>query len=306
MAPSPKNPRQAISQSRTYTVHGQMLEAPPLSAGLYIVATPIGNLRDITLRALETLAACDTILAEDTRVSRKLLQAYGIKSHLIPYHDHSDEGARARVLKALEAGEAIALISDAGTPLISDPGFKLVRDVAKAGHALTALPGASSLLAGLVLSALPTHNFVFAGFLPSTQSARRAALQSYKDMDATLVFFESGNRLSATLSDAALMLGNRDGAVARELTKLFEEVVRGPIPDLAQSYEKLPTPKGEIVLMIAPPVQGEGGSEVDIAGLLKAKMQTLSLKEAVAQVTAQTGLPRKTVYAAALALPKEK
>src|SRR6202046_2609709 len=215
-----------VTDARTYALGTQTLTAPKAAPGLYLVATPIVNLGDITLRALETLAGCDIIACEDTRISRRLTERYGIAAHLKPYHEHNAALARPKILQWLAEGAAIALVSDAGTPLISDPGFKLVREVCAAGHAVIALPGASSVLTALSVAALPTDRFFFEGFLPAKQTARRARLAELARIDATLVLFESGNRVQQTLADLAAIMGARDAAICREMTKMHEEVTR--------------------------------------------------------------------------------
>src|SRR3954464_7977600 len=224
------------SQLRRYTVLRQTVEAPRLAAGLYVVATPIGNLRDITLRALEILAAADLVACEDTRVTRKLFDHYGLSAPLIAYHDHNAETTRPKILDKLAAGGAGALVSDAGTPLISDPGYKLVRAAAEAGHAVTAAPGPSAALMGLTVAGLPTDRFFFEGFLPPKETARRARIGELARIPATLVLFESGPRIGAALNDLADGLGAREAAVCRELTKLHEEVRPAPLPELARPY----------------------------------------------------------------------
>src|SRR5688572_3285015 len=221
---------------RRYTVAGQAFEAPQLSPGLYVVATPIGNLRDITLRALEILAAADLVACEDTRVTRKLFDHYGLSAPLIAYHDHNAETARPKILDKLAAGGIVALVSDAGTPLISDPGYRLVREARAAGHTVTAAPGPSSALMALTVAGLPTDRFFFEGFLPAKETARRTRIGELARIPATLVLFESGPRLSATLADLAAGLGARDAAIARELTKLHEEIRRGDLATLAADY----------------------------------------------------------------------
>ena len=222
--------------AKTYLVAGQAIEAPRLSAGLHLVATPIGNLRDITLRALETLAAADLIACEDSRVSRRLLDHYGIATPLTPYHEHNAAAARPKLLARLAEGQAVALISDAGTPLVSDPGFKLVREAQEAGYMVTALPGPSAALAALTVAGLPTDRFCFEGFLPPKEGQRRTRIGELAAIPATLILFESGPRLARALSDLADGLGDRPAAVCRELTKLHEEVRRGSLPELAQHY----------------------------------------------------------------------
>src|SRR5258708_21396841 len=215
--------------NRTFSVGGHILTAPKAAPGLHLVATPIGNLGDITLRALETLAGVDIIACEDTRITRRLTARYGITAQLKPYHEHNAALARPKILERLAQGAAIALVSDAGTPLISDPGFKLVREVCAAGFAVIALPGPSSVLTALSVAALPTDRFFFEGFLPAKEHARRTRLAELAKIDATLVMFESGNRVQDTLRDLAEIMGTRDAAICRELTKLHEEIKRAPI-----------------------------------------------------------------------------
>jgi 16S rRNA (cytidine1402-2'-O)-methyltransferase len=287
-----------------YTLGGQQVAAPKLAPGLHIVATPIGNLGDITLRALEALAGADLIACEDTRVSRKLLDRYAITTPLTPYHDHNAAKARPVLLRRLAEGAAIALISDAGTPLVSDPGFKLVRAAAEAGHTVTALPGASALLAGLTVAGLPTDQFLFAGFLPPKQAARRARIAELSRVPATLILYETGPRLAAALADLADGLGGaREAAVCRELTKLHEEVRRGDLATLAQTYADV-EPRGEIVLIVAPPQAPEQVSAAESEDLLREALNRVSLKDAVAEVADATGLPRRELYQRALALTK--
>ena len=293
------------ARGRRYTVAGQALEAPRLEPGLYVVATPIGNLRDITLRALETLAGADIIACEDTRVTRKLLDHYGLATPLIPYHDHNAETARPRILDKLAAGGTVALVSDAGTPLISDPGFKLVRDVAAAGHPVTAAPGASAVLMALTVAGLPTDRFFFEGFLPAKEGARRTRVGELLRIPATLVLFESGPRIAASLADLAAGLGAREAAVCRELTKLYEEVRRGDLGTLASHYAADAETRGEFVIVIAPPT-AEQPTAADIDALLRAALDRTTLKEAVAEVAAATGEPRRAVYSRALELAKDR
>ena len=247
-----KSRRPQPDAERHYSLGGQTIEVARLEAGLHIVATPIGNLGDITLRALETLAGADLIACEDTRVTHKLLDRYGIATPLTPYHDHNAAKARPLLLRRIADAAAIALVSDAGTPLISDPGYKLVRAVQDAGHTVTALPGASALLAALATAGLPTDQFFFAGFLPPKQGARRVRIAELARIPSTLVVFETGPRVAATLSDLAAGLGQREAALCRELTKLHEEVRRADLEALAQGCAAN-EPRGEIVLVIAPP-----------------------------------------------------
>src|ERR1700726_1624636 len=225
--------------ARTFAVAGHVLTAPKPVPGLHLVPTPIGNLGDITLRALETLAGVDIIACEDTRITRRLTERYAITAQLKPYHEHNAALARPKILEKLAQGAAIALVSDAGTPLISDPGFKLVREVCAAGHAVIALPGPSSVLSALAVAALPTDRFFFEGFLPPKETARRARLTELSRIDATLVMFESGNRVQDTLADLAAIMGGRDGAICRELTKMHEEISRGSLAELARSAATL-------------------------------------------------------------------
>src|SRR5437763_1115792 len=301
---TPSMPRKP-DRLRHYTVLRQVVEAPWLAAGLYLVATPIGNLRDITLRALEILAAADLVACEDTRVTRKLFDHYGLSVPLIAYHAHNAETARPKILEKLAAGDAIALISDAGTPLISDPGYKLVRAATAAGHPVSAAPGPSSAVMALTVAGLPTDRFFFEGFLPAKERARRARIAELVRVPATLVLFESGPRLAATLADLAAGLGPREAAVARELTKLHEELRRGDLAALAADYAAGAETRGEIVIVIAPPAPSEQPSAAEIDALLHAALARTSVKDAVAEVAAATGEPRRAVYNRALALTKD-
>ena len=273
-----------------------------LAPGLYLVATPIGHAQDLTLRARDLLARVDAIACEDTRVTAKLLSLHGIRAKLLQYHEHNAERMRPVLLERLHAGEAIALVSDAGTPLISDPGYKLVRDVAAAGLPVTSLPGASSVLTALILSGLPSDRFLFAGFLPPKETARRGALAELKDVPATLIWFETGPRLAASLRDAAAILGDRPAAVARELTKLHEEVRRDTLAALATHYETAGAPKGEIVVVAGAPLPDAAPSADDVDAQLRDALTTMSVREAADRVAATTGLPRRQIYARALAL----
>ena len=290
---------------RRYTVGRHVFEAPRLPGGLYAVATPIGNLRDITLRALEILASADLVACEDTRVTRKLFDHYGLSGPLIAYHDHNAEAVRPKILERLAAGEAVALVSDAGTPLISDPGYRLVREAIAAGHAVSAAPGPSSTLMALTVAGLPTDRFFFEGFLPAKETARRTRIAELARIPATLVLFESGPRLAETLSDLAAGLGPREAAIARELTKLHEEVRRGDLGSLAADYAGGAETRGEMVIVIAPPTS-EPASAADIDALLESALARTSVKEAVAEVASATGAPRRAVYSRALELAKAK
>jgi len=288
---------------RRYVLNGHAVTAPALAGGLHLVATPIGNLRDITLRALEVLAAADVIACEDTRITRRLLDHYGIATSLTPYHDHNAVQARPKLIARLGAGAAVALVSDAGTPLVSDPGYKLVREAQAAGIAVTALPGPSAVLAAIAVSGMPTDRFLFDGFLPAKENARRARIAELARLPATLVLFESGPRIGATLADLAHGLGVREAAICRELTKLHEEVRRGELASLAKHYEGDAERRGEFVIVIAPAADADAPADVD--ALLRAALARLSVKEAVAEVAAVTGEPRRAVYQRALSLAKE-
>jgi 16S rRNA (cytidine1402-2'-O)-methyltransferase len=292
-------------RERRYTLGGYAFDAGKAAPGLHIVATPIGNLGDITLRALATLAGADLIACEDTRVTRKLLDRYAIVTPLTPYHDHNATAARPRLLQRLAEGAAIALVSDAGTPLVSDPGYKLVRAVQEAGYSVTSLPGPSAPLAALAVAGLPTDQFFFAGFLPPKQTARRARIAELARIPATLVFFETGPRVVATLADLAAGLGSREAALCRELTKLHEEVRRGDLETLARTYAAGGELRGEIVLVIAPPAAQEQPSADDAETLLRQALARVSLKDAVGEVALATGLSRRDLYQRALALAKE-
>ena len=296
--------RQRPSSPRRYLLKGQIHEAPALTAGLHIVATPIGNLRDTSLRALEVLAAVDVIACEDTRVTRKLTDHYGITTPLTPYHDHNAAEARPKLIARIAAGDAIALVSDAGTPLISDPGFKLVRAAHEAGHMVTTAPGASAALAALAVAGLPTDRFFFEGFLPAKSGQRRARIAELARIPATLLLFETGPRLAAAFADLAGGLGPREAVVCRELTKLHEEVRRGDLAALAAHYESATEPRGEIVLVIAPPV-AQDTEVADLDTLLRNALTRVSVKEAVAEIAAITGHPRREVYQRALKLAKD-
>src|SRR6266700_2471783 len=296
----------AFRAARHYLLNGRSTAAPPLPAGLYLVATPIGNLRDITVRALEVLAAADLIACEDTRVTRKLLDRYGITTPLAPYHDHNAVEARPKLIARLAEGAAIALVSDAGTPLVSDPGYKLVRDARAAGASVTALPGASAVLAALTLSGLPTDRFLFEGFLPAKEGARRARINELKRIPGTLVLFETGARIAAALADLAAELGPRQAAICRELTKLYEEVRRGELGMLARAAAQAEEPRGEIVIVVAPPDRQAEVGAADLDALLRQALDRLSVKEAVAEIAAVTGASRREVYQRALALAKER
>lgn len=290
---------------RSFSVNGQVLTTAKPVPGLYLVATPIGNLGDITLRALETLAGVDIIACEDTRITRRLTERYGITAQLKPYHEHNAALARPRILQRLAQGASIALVSDAGTPLISDPGFKLVREVCAAGHRVIALPGPSSVLAALSVAALPTDRFFFEGFLPPKETARRARLAELARIDATLVMFESGSRVQDTLADLAEIMGARDAAICRELTKMHEDIRRAPLAELARSAALLET-RGEFVLVVGPAAaDAQAMSEEALDDLLRNRLERDSVKDAVAHAVEVSGRPRREIYSRALELARE-
>lgn len=269
---------------------------------LGLVATPIGNLGDLTLRAADYLRAADAIACEDSRITIRLLQHLGIKKPLLTYHDHNADEMRPRLIERLQGGEKMALVSDAGTPLISDPGFKLVREAASLGIRVTALPGPSALIMALILSGLPTDRFLFLGFLSAKSAARRSELAEVAGIRASLIMFETAPRLAASLEDLADMLGDRPAAVARELTKMFEEVRRGSLRDLAAHYREAGPPKGEIVLVVGPPLPAVAGGEADLDAALLRALGQMRVKEAAEAVAAALNLPKRQVYQRALEL----
>ncbi len=289
--------------SASFTAFGTRAEAEPISPGLHVVATPIGNLGDISLRALATLAAANLVIAEDTRVTRTLLAHYGITTPLSAYHEHNADAVRPKLIARLEAGHALALVSDAGTPLISDPGFRLVGAALERDIAVTSIPGASAVLTALVVAGLPTSRFFFEGFLPSKTAARRQRIADLAAIPGTLVFFESPRRVVGLLEDLAAVLGPRDAAMARELTKMFETVRRGTLPALAAAVAADDPPRGEIVVLVGPPddhVPALDGAALD--GRIRAALKSLSVKDAAAVVAGATGQPRRKVYARAVEL----
>lgn len=278
-----------------------MTSPDPLPPGLYIVATPIGNLGDLTARAADVLRRVALVACEDTRVTAKLMRHVGATAPMTPYHDHSADSVRPRLLSRM-AVDAVALVSDAGTPLISDPGYKLVRDARAARVAVTTLPGPCAAVAALTLAGLPTDRFLFAGFLPSKVKARAEAIAELAGIRATLVFYESGHRLADSLAALAAGLGDRPAVVAREITKRFEESVDGSLAGLAARYADAPDPKGEIVIIIGPPADPAPATEADLDTALRTAMAGQPLKSAVAEVADALNLPRKQVYARALEL----
>jgi 16S rRNA (cytidine1402-2'-O)-methyltransferase len=293
----------AKSRPRHYAPFGVSMEAAKVPAGLYVVATPIGNLGDITLRALDILAGADVIACEDTRVTRKLTERYGITTPLTPYHEHNAAEARPKLLSRLGEGQSIALVSDAGTPLISDPGYKLVRASREAGYQVTALPGPSAVLAALMVSGLPTDRFFFEGFLPPKQAARQKRIAALTNIRATLVLFEGGSRLSSTLVDLAATLGPRVAVICRELTKLHEEVRFESLDALARRYANGAEIRGEFVVLVAPPADEQHADDID--ALLKRALSRVSVKDAVGEIAVVTGRPRREIYERALALTKD-
>ncbi len=296
----PDNPVDTSSQRSEGSARSKR-RRPPLEPGLYLVATPIGNADDITLRALTVLGEADVVACEDTRTTAKLLTMHGISARLTPYHEHNAARARPALLARIARGEVVALVAEAGTPLISDPGYKLVAAARAAGLPVTVVPGASAPLAALTLSGLPTDRFLFAGFLPPRAAARRRALARLAAVDATLVMFESPRRLAAALADMAAAVGPRRAAIARELTKRFEEVRRDRLDALAQHYRAAGPPKGEVVIVVGPP--GEAVPDEDeVDAQLRQALETLSVRDAAAAVAATTGLPRRRLSARALEL----
>jgi 16S rRNA (cytidine1402-2'-O)-methyltransferase len=276
-----------------------------LPAGLHLVATPIGNAADITLRALDILTRADVVACEDTRHTQKLLGLHGIsraRGDLLPYHDHNAEQMRPRLLQRLAEGAVVALVSDAGTPCISDPGYKLVRAAVADGHAVTAAPGPNAALTALVLSGLPTDRFLFAGFPPPKSGARRRFFEELRDVPASLVFYEGPSRVAACLADLTEVLGERPAALARELTKRFEEVRRAPLSELAAHFAADGPPRGEVVIVVGPPAPPTATGDADLDAMLRTALGRLSVRDAASEVARMTGLPRRGLYARALAL----
>lgn len=275
-----------------------------LRAGLYLVATPIGNMQDLSLRALDILQRADIIACEDTRVTGKLLSRHAIDTPMKTYHEHNAEQARPGLMRVLEKGGAVALVSDAGTPAISDPGYKLVNECIEQDFNVTAAPGANAAITGLILSGLPTDRFLFAGFLGAKTSQRSKELAELAPVPATLIFYESAKRLAAALGDMAEQLGDRPAAVTRELTKLYEEVRRGSLIELAAHYAAANTPKGEIVVVVGPPLKKAALTEEELDALIAVRLKDKSVRDAVAELALETGLPKRQIYARALELSK--
>ncbi len=292
----PQKPIEAADASKWST--GRKTPGP----GLYLVATPIGNATDITLRALNVLAQADVIACEDTRVTAKLLAIHGISRPLVRYDEHTARIAGPALIERVARGERVALVTDAGTPLVSDPGERLVRGCIDAGLPVSALPGASAVLTALCVSGLSATRFLFAGFLPPRGAARRRELEELADIASTLVLLESPRRLAASLADMADVLGPRDAAVARELTKLFEEVRRGSLTELAEHYRRADVPKGEVTIVVAPPLPPPAIADAEIEALLADALERLSPKDAAASLAKLTGLPRRQLYARATGL----
>ncbi|WP_395667191.1 16S rRNA (cytidine(1402)-2'-O)-methyltransferase [Methylocella sp.] len=287
-----------------FTAFGLRAEAEPIRKGLHVVATPIGNLGDISFRALATLAAADAVIAEDTRVTKTLLAHYGIATPLVAYHEHNATVMRPHLMARLAAGAALALVSDAGTPLVSDPGYRLVSEALAANVEVISVPGASAVLAALVVAGLPTDRFFFEGFLPPKSAARRERVAELAAVPGTLVFFESPRRVAEMVADLAVVLGPRDAALARELTKYYETVRRAPLPDLAAALAAEGPPKGEIVVLVGPPQAREAADPARVDALLAEALEKHSVKDAAAVVAAATGEPRRKIYARAIELSR--
>lgn len=279
-----------------------------MKSGLYIVATPIGNLGDISPRAVETLSEADVIACEDTRISKKLLSLLGVNLNktFLTLHDHNESERLQQIISLItEEGKSVALISDAGSPLISDPGYKLIRECRRHGVAVTTLPGCCALICALQLSGLPTNRFMFAGFIPNKDKARAETFSSVKDIDATIVFYETANRIVKTLAVAAEVFGGRELAVAREITKMYEECLNGTAEELIEHFSKQ-EPRGEMVLMISPPDKTEKISETDVEALLREKLKNMSVKSAVRDLVDSRGLNKNEVYELALKIKDEQ
>ncbi len=281
---------------RSYIIGAARFDAESLAPGLYVVATPIGNLGDITVRALATLAAAETVLCEDTRTSGKLMERFAIKTKLSPYHEHNAQKVRPAILERLQQGAAIALISDAGMPLVSDPGYRLVKEAVELGLPVTACPGPSAVLTGLALSGLPTDRFLFAGFVPQKQGERKRLFAEFEKLKATLIFFESPHRIVETLQDLGLALPGRQIAVTRELTKLHEEVLRGSAHEIAETLAARPAVKGEITLIVGPPLEDEAVSDEVLAEAIAVAIQVMSASKAASEIAKRFNLNRSDIY----------
>jgi 16S rRNA (cytidine1402-2'-O)-methyltransferase len=290
---------------KSFIVGQAEIAARPLEAALYLVATPIGNLGDITLRALETLAGADILACEDTRVSRVLLERYGIRQRPVPYHEHNAAEAGPRLIEALESGRSVALISDAGTPLVSDPGYRLVGQALERGIRVVPVPGASAVLAALTASGLPSDAFLFAGFLPVKDGQRRARLEALRSVPATLIFFESPRRTADTLAAMVDVYGDRKAVVARELTKAYEEMRSDTLAGLAAHYARAPTPKGEIVICVGPPEEEAFADAQDVDRLLLSLAKEMPASKAAAEAARMTGGQKPALYRRLLQLKEE-
>jgi 16S rRNA (cytidine1402-2'-O)-methyltransferase len=285
-----------------YIIGAHRFEAEPIAPGLYVVATPIGNLGDITLRALSTLAAADTVLCEDTRTSGTLMARFAIRARLAPYHEHNAKEVRPQILERLKQGATIALISDAGMPLVSDPGYRLVKEAVEMGIPVTACPGPSAVLTGLALSGLPTDRFLFGGFVPQKQGERKRLFEAFAKLRATLIFFESPHRIVDTLQDIAEAFPARPVAVTRELTKLHEEVLRGTAANVAADLQSRAAVKGEITLLIGPPEEEEGAvSEEDLDAAIAAALASMPASKAASEIAKRFNLNRSDIYQRILA-----
>lgn len=282
--------------TRSYVIGQAAFTARPIEAALYLVATPIGNLSDITIRALETLAAADIVACEDTRVSRVLLDRYGIRRRTTPYHEHNASEAGPRLVEAILSGKSVALVSDAGTPLVSDPGFRLVNEVVEGGGKVIPIPGASALLSALTASGLPSDAFFFAGFLPVKAGQKKSRLQELVAVPGTLIFYESPRRLADTLTAMVEVLGDRPAAIGRELTKTFEEMRRGSLSTLADAYNEEDTPRGEIVICVGPPLAVEAPTGQDIDALLLSLAAELGASKAAGEAAKMTGGRKADLY----------
>lgn len=281
---------------RSYMIGQAAFTPRPLEPALYLVATPIGNLSDITVRALETLAAADILACEDTRVTRVLLDRYGIRRRSTPYHEHNAAEAGPRLVEAILSGQSVALVSDAGTPLVSDPGYRLVGEVVAGGGKVIPIPGASALLSALTGSGLPSDTFLFAGFLSSKSSQRKTRLEELRVTPATLIFYESPRRLADSLADMLEVLGDRPAAIGRELTKTFEEFRRGSLATLAETYAQADTPRGEVVICVGPPLQADAPTGADIDALLLSLAAELGSSKAAGEAAKMTGGRKADLY----------
>jgi len=283
-------------QARSFVIGGTVIPARPLEPALYLVATPIGNLGDVTIRALETLAAADFVACEDTRVTRVLLERYGIRRRMVAYHEHNEADAAAGLIAAVAQGKSVALASDAGTPLVSDPGYRLVQEAINQGVRVVPIPGASAVLSALTASGLPNDAFMFAGFLPVKAGQKKSRMEALANVPATLVFYESPRRLADTLAAMAEVLGDRQAVVARELTKTFEELRRGSLPELAQHYVEAGAPKGEVVLCVAPPAEKAEASEADTDQMLLGLAAEMPAAKAAGEAARMTGRKKSELY----------